>query len=212
MSSGSPTCHRVRSVDAVETHRNRGSGAARLHRAWVLQVRREQAEAPFEDPGRTSDAVLGEHRRRDSALRRPSRMQELGVRTVDPALEQASGEAATRAGRGRELRRIEPNQLAGAERDPEGRKQPGRVKSAPMKLSCGHAADATGHLVGDRDGQNQITSGNRPRLGECERRGDGRTAHVNDRLVVRIVEFERLRQRRIRERRGRRRRRDRRCR
>src|SRR3954451_16177769 len=117
-------------------------------------------------------------------------MKKLGVRAVRPALEQASGEAATRAGGGRELRRIQPNQLAGAKRDPEWRKQPGRVKSAPMKLSCGHAADATGHLVGDRDGQNQIASGDWSRFGECERRGDGGTAHVNDRLVVRVVEFE----------------------
>ena len=74
-------------------------------------------------------------------------MQELGIRPVDPALEQASGEAATRSGGVCESRRIKPDQLTGTKRDPEWREQPGRMKSAAMKLSCGHAADATGRPV-----------------------------------------------------------------
>ena len=88
--------------------------------------------------------------------------------------------------------------------DAERREEPGRMKAAPMELPGRHAADAARDLVGDRDRQNQLASGHRPRLGERERGRHRGTAHVHDRLVVRVVVLERLRQRGVGER-GRRR-------
>ena len=66
------------------------------------------------------------------------------------------------------------------------------MKSAAMELSRGHAADATGDFVANGDGRDQITSINIGEFGKRQCRGDGRTAHMNNRFVMRIVIFERL--------------------
>ena len=55
-------------------------------------------------------------------------------------------------------------------------------------------------LVADRNRQDQIASVHGPCFGERERGGHRRTAHVDDRLVVRVVELERLRERCVGER------------
>ena len=61
-------------------------------RAGVLQVRREQAEAAFEDVRRTGDAGLGEQRRGDAALRR--RTRSAGTSVCVPSTQHSSRPAA----------------------------------------------------------------------------------------------------------------------
>jgi hypothetical protein len=111
--------------------------------------------------------------------------------------------------------RIEAENLADPRGDPKWREEAGRVKATPMELTRCHAADTTRDLVGDGDRQNQLATRDRTpavasslrrgkQVHERERRRDRRTAHVHDRLVVRVVVLERLRERRIGERRSRR--------
>ena len=67
-----------------------------------------------------------------------------------------------------------------------------------MELTRCDAAHPTGDLVADRNGCNQILSGDWSKLRHGQSRGNRRTAHVNDRLVVRVVVFQRLGKRAVR--------------
>ena len=68
-------------------------------RFGVLHVRSEKSPASFEYLGRARHSRASEQRRGDPALRRPTRMQELGLRPVHPAFDQSRGEASSDAGR-----------------------------------------------------------------------------------------------------------------
>ena len=170
-----------------------GDALEARRRLDVLQVRGEEAEAPLEDFDGTSRAGLGQMGRGDAALRRPAGVQELRVGPVDPALEDAAGEAAADTERPRATVGIEPEQPARERGGTKGAEQPGRVEAALVELPGGDAADAAGHFVADGHGRDQVAAGDGRRLGNGHRRGDGRAAHVHDRLVVRVVVFERLR-------------------
>ena len=58
-------------------------------RCGVLHMRREKSPASFEYLGRARHSGASEQRRRDPALRRPTRMQKLGLRPVHPAFQQS---------------------------------------------------------------------------------------------------------------------------
>ena len=64
-----------------------------------------------------------------------------------------------------------------------------------MKLPGRDDPDATRDLTRDRDRENRISTGHLSRFGQRQHRRHRRTAHVHDRLVVRVVELERLRER-----------------
>ena len=70
-------------------------------RVRVLHVRSEQSPAPFEHLRRTRYARPRQQRRRDPALRRPSGMQKLGLRSIHPAFQQSGCEASRDARRAR---------------------------------------------------------------------------------------------------------------
>src|SRR6059036_965678 len=103
-------------------------------RARILQMRREQPESALEDFRWSSRAGSRQKCRSNSTLRRPTRMQELRLRPVDPAFEQASREAAADAGGPLHRPSIQPEEpareIGGTERSEES----GRMKPEPMKL------------------------------------------------------------------------------
>ena len=134
--------------DATEVLRNRG----------ILQVRRKEPEASFEDLRRPGDAGAGEERGGDPALRREAGVQKLRLRPIDPALEESGGTTAGRARRPGQLLDTEPEDLSRAHGDAERREEPGRMKAAAMELPGRHAAHAAGDLVGDRDRENELAS------------------------------------------------------
>ncbi len=97
---------------------------------------------------------------------------------------------------------IEAEQPADRVGHAERREQRRRVQAALVELSGRDAAGAARDLVGDGDGQQQVAAGDRrgarglaADIRHRERGGHRRAAHVHDRLVVRVVELERLRQR-----------------
>src|ERR1700678_997521 len=74
----------------------------------VLQVRCEETEASFEDLSRPGGSRACEYSRGDSALRRPTGMEKLGLSAIDPALKQPGREAAADARGLRHLMGVEP--------------------------------------------------------------------------------------------------------
>src|ERR1700722_8487265 len=76
------------------------------------------------------------------------------------------------------------------------------MKAALMKLARGHAAGTAGNLVAQRDGGDKIAPGNRNNPGQRKRGGHRWATHMNDRFVVRVVEFQCLRKSPVREGRG----------
>ena len=117
----------------------------------VLKVRGEQSEASLEHLCRPGHALARENGGGDPALRRPSRVQELRVRPIDPAFQDARGEAAADAGGARHLLGIQAKQPAGQIRHPEWREQSRWMKAPPVELSRRDAADAAGYFVADCD-------------------------------------------------------------
>ena len=75
------------------------------------------------------------------------------------------------------------------------------MEAAPVELAGRDHTDPACDLVRDRNGENRVTAGDRSRFRQRERGRHRRAAHVNDRLVVRVVELERLRKRGVRKRR-----------
>src|SRR4051812_14481388 len=135
-----------------------GDAIQRERHTLVLQMRSEQTEAAIEHRDWSGRAGASEIRRRDAALCGPARMQELGLRAVDPALEDAGSEAADDSRGIDELQTVQtedaPGEISGAER----REQAGGVKSAPMKLTGRNAADAARDLVAERHSGNQFAA------------------------------------------------------
>jgi len=169
----------------------------------VLQMRREQSPSAFEHLRRTRGAGAREKSRGQPALRRPAGVQKLRLRPVDPAFQNPRREAPADAGGARGRLGIEPQQSSRQIRDAEGGEEARRMESALVKLSGRDAAGAAGDLVADGDGCDQIAPCDAPRVRQCERGRHGRAAHVHDRLVVRVVVLERLRERAVRKRRHR---------
>ena len=161
----------------------------------------EQAEAALEHGFGPGGASLGEHGRGDPALGGEARVQVFRLGAVDPALEDAGGEAADDAGGVRELCGREAEQLAGQVGRAEGREQAGRVEAFFVKLTGRDAADPAGDLAAEGDRGDQVSSGHRPGLGQRQRGRDRGAAHVDDRQVVRVVELQRLREGAVGERR-----------
>ena len=172
----------------------------------ILEMRRVEPEPSFEDRAGPVRSGAGEKRRRDPALRRPARVQKLRLRPVYPAFQQTCGEAADDARRIRQALGVQLQKPAGKIRHTERREQSAGMKTQPMKLAGRHRADATRDFVADGDGGDQIAAGNGTRDAElCQRQRGGhrRTAHVDNRLEMRVVVLERLRERSVRERRHR---------
>ncbi len=155
-------------------------------------MRREEAETTLEDRGGPGRPGLAQGRGDDAALRRPAGMQELRLRAIDPALQQAGCEAARDTCGIVHLLPAEAEQMPGQPGRAEGRKEAGRMIAAAVELAGGDAADPAGNLVADRDGRDQIGAAHRLRLGQGKSRGDRRAAHMHDGFVVRVVELERL--------------------
>ena len=166
----------------------------------ILHVAREQAPAALEYLRGTGDAGARQHRGGDPALRRPAGVEKFRLRPIDPAFEQARGEAAGDSRRARHGFRIQTQKFRGQIRRSEGREQAGGMEPALVQLAGGYAAHAAGDLVAQGDGRDQVASGHRRELGERQRRGHGRAAHVDDRLIVRIVVLQGLRKRAVGER------------
>src|SRR5580700_3028300 len=103
-------------------------------RVWFLHVRGEQPEAAFEDLCRTRNARSRQQRRRDSALRRPSWVQELGLRAVHPTLQQSRGEATCDARRLGLSFGVESQYLAGEIGCAESCEQSGGMKAALVQF------------------------------------------------------------------------------
>ena len=74
------------------------------------------------------------------------------------------------------------------------------MESALVKFARRHAADAAGDLVANSDSSNQGTSGHTRVFRKRQSRSHGGAAHVDNRFVVRIVVFERLRKSTVRKR------------
>ncbi len=129
-------------------------------------------------------------------------MQELRLRAVDPALQNARRAAAYDPGCVHELLLAEAQHATGQIGDAERREQARRMKAAAMELARRDAADPARDFVADRDGGDQLLAGDGSVLRKRQRRSDRRAAHVHDRFVVRVVELERLGQRAVHESRG----------
>src|SRR5207249_9992265 len=142
-----------------------------------------QPESALEDFRWSSRAGSRQKCRSNSTLRRPTRMQELRLRPVDPAFEQASREAAADAGGPLHRPSIQPEEPAREIGSTERSEESGRMKTEPMELSRRDDADAARNLVADGDGRNEIVPGNRDDFRQRERRRNRRAAHVHDRLV-----------------------------
>src|SRR5581483_9785571 len=102
-------------------------------RVRILHVACKQAPAAFEDASRPVHAGAREHRRGNPALRRPPRMEKLGLRAVHPAFEQAGCETARDPGRARYCFRVQSEQLRSQIRRAKRGKQARRMKSALMQ-------------------------------------------------------------------------------
>jgi hypothetical protein len=112
-----------------------GDAAEVLLNRRVLQMRRKQPEAPFEDVRRSADASVGEERSGQSALRREAGVQELGLCAVHPALEQSCRAAPGRALSPGEPLRVEAENPADACGDAKRCEEAGRMKAAAMELA-----------------------------------------------------------------------------
>ena len=110
-------------------------------------MRGEQTEAALKDFRRAGGSLARQNGGGDSALRRPTRMQEFGLRPIHPALQQAGREASADSRRLRHLVRVEPQQFGRKISDAERREQSRRMKAALVKLAGCDAADAAGDFV-----------------------------------------------------------------
>jgi len=163
----------------------------------ILQMRLEEAEAALEHGRRAAAAGAAEVGGGDAALRRPAGMQVLRLGAVDPALEQAGGEAADDAEGTAELGGIEPEHPAGEAGGAERREQPGRMEAAAVEPARRHAADPAGDLVAHGNRGDQLPARAGPGLGQRQGSGDRRAAHVDDRFVVGVVVLHGLGQRAV---------------
>ena len=124
----------------------------------------EEAEPALEHLHRTRRTSPGQIRCRYSALRRPSRVQELRVGAVHPALQNAGGEAAADAGRPRCGVRIQSEQPTGQVRRAESAEEACRMETALVELTRADAADPARHFVTDGDGRQQLGARHRRRF------------------------------------------------
>jgi hypothetical protein len=138
----------------------------------ILQVRLEQPEAPFEHSAWAGVTGAAEEGRGDAALRRPSGMQELRLRAVDPALQNARRAAAYNPGCVHEMLLGEAQHATGQVRDAEWREQACRMKAAAMELPRRDAADPARNFVADRDGSDQLLAGDGSVFRERQRSSD----------------------------------------
>src|ERR1700722_7316980 len=127
-------------------------------RIWILDVRSKKSPASFKYLRRTSDARARQQSRRDAALRRPSRMQKLGLGSIHPAFQQPRCEASRDAGRARQCFGIQAEQFAGQIRCSERGEQTGGMEASAMQLAGRNAAHAARDLVSD--GGDEIAPGN----------------------------------------------------
>src|SRR5580698_1293282 len=93
----------------------------------ILQMRRKQTESPLENFRRARGALARQNGSGNSALRCPTGMQELGLRSIHPALQQTGGKAPANPRRLRHLSRIEPQQFGRKVSDAESSEQAGRM-------------------------------------------------------------------------------------
>src|SRR3569833_1176355 len=112
-------------------------------------MRGEQTEAAIEHRGGACRDGLAQCRVDDAALGRPAGMQELRLRAVDPALQQARGEAAGDARGIVHLRCGQAEQPPGEPGRTESGEEPGRMKAAAVELPRRYAADPAGDLIAD---------------------------------------------------------------
>src|SRR5271165_3688030 len=110
-------------------------------------MRGEQSEASLEDFRRTGGSFARQDGGGDSALRRPTGMQELGLRPIHPTLQQAGGKASADARRLRHAVRVETQQLGCEVSNAEGCEEPRWMEAALVKLAGRDAADTAGDLV-----------------------------------------------------------------
>src|ERR1700722_769723 len=129
-------------------------------RIWILHVRSKKSPASFKYLRRTGDARARQQSRRDAALRRPSRMQKLGLRSIHPAFQQPGCEASRDARRAPQCFGIQAEQFAGQIRRSERSEQSGGMEASAMQLAGRNAAHAARNLIADSDGGDKIAPGN----------------------------------------------------
>ncbi len=166
----------------------------------ILEMRRHQAEASLEHGLRAGGAGAAKKCGDNSVLRRPSRMQEFRLRAVYPAFQDSGGEAARDTGGVGEFFRAEAEQVPARYVVPKVAKRP--VGWKPRLWNCPGATTPVRHDISlpsaiARNQRRLPETASTP--GQRDRGGYRRTAHMDDRFVVRIVVFERLRDRAIRE-------------
>src|SRR6185369_14907573 len=114
----------------------------------------------------------------DAALGRPAGMEEFRLRPVDPAFQQAGGEAAGYAGGIGHLRRREGEQLGREEGRAESGEESRGMEAPAVELPRRHAADAAGDLIADGNRGDEVAPAELAGLRQSEGGGDGGAAHM----------------------------------
>src|ERR1035441_2175763 len=116
----------------------------------------KQTEAALEDLCRTRSPLARQHGSGNPTLRRPTRMQKLGLCPIHPALQQAGCKASADPRRMCHAVRIESQQFRCKISNAERCEQSRRMKAALVKLPGRHTADTARDLVAQRDSRDQI--------------------------------------------------------
>ncbi len=148
------------------------------------------------DPVTPSAAASG---RGDAGFRSASRVHGLGHRIRAKRLLQARGESGDRRERVGEALCVEAEHLGCGARRAKTADGAG-VVPVPVVSAAHGLGDARGDLVADDHRAQKRLARDLPRLGDCERRGDGRGAGMIDALAEDVVHLDGVRRRAVDER------------